>query len=151
MAGSGVKWKKGRGKLGILSPLIGSWRAEADSKLGPVVCTRTFERILDGGWVQLTADWHHAKGSYRELALFGVAGDDQISFWSFTSDGKHSRGTLSDATDVHPQAIAFEAQMPAGLARTIYWPGDDGGVNWAVESKGKKGWNRFTEHHYTSE
>jgi len=148
MASSDTNWKKGRGKLGIMVPLIGSWRAEADSKLGRVVCTRAFEWILDGCWVQLTADWHHAKGSYQELALFGAADDGEICFWSFTSDRKRAIGTLADATDVHPQAIAFEAQMPAGLARTIYWPRDDGGVNWAVESKGKKGWNRFTEHHY---
>jgi hypothetical protein len=38
--------------------------------------------------------------------------------------------------------------MPAGLARMIYWPNDDGGINWAVESKNKKGWKRFTLHHY---
>ncbi|MBK7306435.1 MAG: hypothetical protein IPI88_04940 [Chitinophagaceae bacterium] len=49
---------------------------------------------------------------------------------------------------MHPDAICFEANMPAGLARMVYWPADDGGFHWAVESKVKKGWNRFTMHHY---
>ena len=72
----------------------------------------------------------------------------KIAFWSFTSDGKRSTGVLVDAADVHPQAIAFEAQVPAGVARMVYWPGDDGGMNWVVESRTKKGWNRFTHHRY---
>ena len=51
-------------------------------------------------------------------------------------------------TDVHPQAIGFEAEMPAGLARMVYWPHEEEGFNWVVESKTKQGWNRFTQHHY---
>ena len=31
MAKQKTIWKKGRGKLGILSPLIGSWIADAES------------------------------------------------------------------------------------------------------------------------
>ncbi|HQR00315.1 MAG TPA: hypothetical protein PLA61_05700, partial [Ferruginibacter sp.] len=85
--------------------------------------------------------------AYKETALFGIR-DGALSFWSFTSDGKHSQGTLSDGSDVHPEAICFEAQMPAGIARMDYWPNEAGGFNWAVESKNKKGWNRFTQHHY---
>jgi hypothetical protein len=38
--------------------------------------------------------------------------------------------------------------MPAGTARMIYWPDEESGFHWAVESKVKKGWNRFTQHHY---
>ncbi len=68
----------------------------------------------------------------------------------FTSDGKRSEGTLADVTDVHPEAVGFEAQMPAGLARMVYWPDEAGGFRWAVESKNKRGWKRFTEHHYTA-
>ena len=71
-----------------------------------------------------------------------------LSFWSFTSDGKRSTGALADVREVHPLAIGFEAQMPAGLARMVYWPAEGGGFRWAVESRTKKGWNRFTEHHY---
>ncbi|HCV43744.1 MAG TPA: hypothetical protein DGH68_09700, partial [Bacteroidetes bacterium] len=56
--------------------------------------------------------------------------------------------TLADGSDVDPQAIAFEAEMPAGRARMIYWPNDEEGFNWAVEAKTKKGWRRFTEHRY---
>ena len=67
---------------------------------------------------------------------------------SFTSDGKQPQGTLADGTDVHPAAVAFEAQMPAGLPRMIYRPNDEGGTSWAVEAKSKKGWRRFTAHHY---
>src|SRR5262249_19516510 len=69
-------------------------------------------------------------------------------FWSFTSDGKRSQGTVADVTDVHAEAIGFEAEMPAGLARMVYWPDDDGGFFWVVESKNKKGWRRFVEHNY---
>ena len=71
-----------------------------------------------------------------------------MSFWSFTSDGKRSEGVIADVSDVHPEAIGFEAQMPAGLARTVYWPDQEGGFHWAVESRNKQGWHRFTEHHY---
>jgi hypothetical protein len=59
-----------------------------------------------------------------------------------------SLDTLRELHHLHPQAIAFEAKMPAGLARQIYWPNADGGFDWAVEAKSKKGWKRFTEHHY---
>ena len=52
-----MEWKKGRGKLGLFKPLLGKWRAEADSEMGPVVCTRDFTPILDGAYVQLTAEW----------------------------------------------------------------------------------------------
>ncbi|HEX4695321.1 hypothetical protein [Sphingomonas sp.] len=57
---------------------------------------------------------------------------------------------MADGSDVHPQAVAFEAQMPAGLARMIYWPTEDGapGFHFAVESKVKVGWNRFLRHTY---
>ncbi|TSA24619.1 hypothetical protein D4R75_01075 [bacterium] len=144
-----AQWKKGRGKLGLLAPLIGAWKAEGKLPvgIGTVRCTRTFTSMLNGSYVQLNARWEFGKGVYEELAIFGFQ-EGKISFWSFTSDGKRSQGTISDAREVHPEAIAFEAQMPAGLARMIYWPNEDGGFNWAVESKTKKGWNRFTEHHY---
>ncbi len=141
-------WKKGRGKLGPMEPLIGSWEAKTDSPMGKLTCTRVFEPVLNGSYIQLSATWDFGKQSYKELALIGVR-DGLLSFWSFTSDGKHSQGTIADGTDVHPEAVCFEAQMPAGLARMIYWPNEDGGFNWAVESKTKKGWNRFTKHHYT--
>lgn len=150
MTKSKKHWKKRRGKLGILAPLIGNWKAEADSPMGPVVCTRKFMEILDGAWLQLTADWEVGKKTYQEQAIIGVDSDGVISFWSFTSDGKNSTGKLADVSDVHPEAIGFEAQMPAGLARMIYWPDEEAGFYWAVESQTKKGWNRFTEHHYRS-
>ena len=142
-------WKKGRGKLGILDPLIGTWTAQADSPMGSVRCRRTFSKLDGGAWVLLDAVWEIGRGRrYSEHAVYGVAADGTISFWSFTSDGKRSEGHLVDGSDIHPEAISFEAQMAAGLARMTYWPGDNGTVRCAVESKTKKGWNRFTEHVY---
>ncbi|HSU29381.1 MAG TPA: hypothetical protein VLJ68_13430 [Chitinophagaceae bacterium] len=140
-------WKKGRGKLGVFSPLLGAWVAEANSPMGKLKCTRVLEPVLGGNYIQLTAKWVFSKYEYQEHAIIGMR-DDKISFWSFTSDGKRSEGTIADGTDIHPEAICFHAQMPAGLARMIYWPNPEGGFNWAVESKTKKGWSRFTIHHY---
>jgi hypothetical protein len=141
-------WKKGRGKLGFLQPLLGSWVAEADTPMGRVRCTRVFESILSGSCVQLKARWQFGKGAYEEIAIIGVGEGGKIAFWSFTSDGKRSQGTVADVTDLHAEAIGFEAQMPAGLARMAYWPREEGGFAWVVESKNAKGWRRFTEHNY---
>ncbi len=144
-----AKWKKGRGKLGPLEPLLGTWVAETDSPMGRLKCTRTFAKIGgEGKWITLLADWDFGSKHYIEQAIYGVDDDGKLRFWSFTSDGKRSEGHIADGTDVHPDAICFEAQMPAGLARMLYWPGENDTVNLAVESKTKKGWNRFTTHTY---
>lgn len=148
MKNTGSAWKKGRGKLGVLAPLIGNWEAKAETRMGPVRCTRSFAPILSGTYVQLIARWEFSDGVYEEHAFFGVDDGKKLAFWSFTSDGKHSQGVIADVSDIHPLAVGFEAQMPAGLARMVYWPNETGGVNWAVEAKTKKGWKRFTEHHY---
>jgi hypothetical protein len=142
-----MHWKKGRGTLGALAPLLGTWEASAESPMGPVKCTRVFTPVLGGKYIQLQATWRFGKGDYEEIALFGVD-NGVLTFWSFTSDGKRSQGALAAAPDIHPEGICFEAQMPAGLARQIYWPNAHVGMNWAVESRNKKGWHRFTEHHY---
>jgi hypothetical protein len=146
-------WKSGRGKLGVFTPLIGAWRAQATSPMGPLSCERTFTRILGDKYIQLDGLWRFgekqgAAGGYRERAIFGAGKDGVLAFWSFTSDGKQSQGRLADGTDIHPKAICFEAKMDAGLARQIYWPDKDEGVQWAVEAKNKSGWRRFTAHHY---
>jgi hypothetical protein len=142
-----TNWKKGTGKLGVLNPLIGTWQANAESPMGKVQCTRTFTKILGGKYIHLVARWKFGSKIYEEFAVYGVK-DNKLSFWSFTSDGKRSEGVIADGKDVHPNAITFEAQMPAGIARMIYWPNDDGSINWAVEAKNKKGWKRFTQHKY---
>jgi hypothetical protein len=80
--------------------------------------------------------------------MIGINPEKEMCFWSFTSDGKQSEGKLADVTDLHPQAIGFEAKMPAGLARMAYWPDEENGYTWVVESKSKRGWKRFVEHHY---
>ena len=110
MAKSGKQWKRGRGKLGLLTPLIGNWTANASTPMGSVTCTRRFELVLGGNYVRLSVRWEFEKGAYEE--------------------------------------IGFEAQMPAGLARMAYWPDDSDGFHCSVEAKNKKGWKRFTEHHY---
>jgi hypothetical protein len=143
-------WKKGRGKLGFMQPLIGRWQATADTPMGPVRCTRIFAPILHDTRIRLDACWEFGPAKkYEELAIIGVGADGIVAFWSFTSDGKRSEGVVADVTDLHPSAIGFEAEMDAGLARMAYWPDDDGdGFFWVVESKTKKGWRRFTHHHY---
>jgi hypothetical protein len=147
-------WKKGRGKLGPFQPLLGRWVAEAETPMGRVRVIRSFESILSGQYLELKVLWEFGGSEsgrgYSELAVIGVdaAVDKQVSFWSFTSDGKRSTGQIADVTDLHPEAIGFEAQMPAGLARMAYWPEEDGGYSWVVESKNAKGWKRFVHHHY---
>jgi len=141
-------WKRGRGTLGALDPLLGPWKATADSPMGRVRCTRTFSRILGGRYVQLQARWQMARGDYEGLAIVGPGARGQMVFWSFTSDGKRSEGKQADVSDLHPQAVGFEAEMPAGRARMAYWPDEAGGVRWVVEARTKKGWKRFTEHLY---
>ena len=86
--------------------------------------------------------------TYQELAFIGSDRDGTIRFWSFTSDGKQSNGHLADVSDLHPLAVGFEAEMPAGIARMAYWPDDQGGIYWVTEARNKKGWKRFVEHHY---
>jgi len=143
-----MNWKKGRGKLGVFEPLLGTWVTESDSEMGQVRVTRTFTKTLGGKYVQLNAMWQFASRNYEETALFGVDSDKRLKFWSFTSDGKNSQGCLEDASDIHPDAIGFTALMPAGTARQVYFPASEGEFNWVVESKTKKGWNRFLEHNY---
>jgi hypothetical protein len=144
-----LTWKKGRGKLGSLQPLIGTWIAKGDSPMGKLICTRTFAPILNGKYIEQKATWKFARSTYEEVTIYG-APEGELSCWSFTSDGKRSQGQLADGTDIHPEAICIEMQVPAGIARMIFWPHEEEGFNWAVESKNKKGWNRFVLHHYTA-
>lgn len=161
----GKLWKQGRGKLGFLQPLLGRWVAEAQTEMGPVRCTRAFEPVLGGNYIELRARWEFGRLAakpdskdakdlplagkvYEEFALFGVGDDGQVAFWSFTSDGKRFHGNAADVTDLHAQAVGFEADMPAGRARQAYWPAEGGGFLWVVESRNAKGWRRFVEHAY---
>ena len=145
-------WKKGRGKLGPFQPLLGSWTAEAESGMGPVRCRREFTPVLGDHYLQLAARWEFgatATGrAYEENCLIGAGDDGTVCFWSFTSDGKRSQGAMADVTDLHPEAVGFEADMPAGRARMAYWPAEEGGFHWVVESRTKKGWKRFVHHTY---
>lgn len=146
-------WGQGRGLLGPLKPLLGVWSNTADgegeSPASRMPCTRVF-RPLGKSWIELDARWGaEGGGQYREIALYGALEGGALGFHSFTSDGKRSEGRRAEAADVHPQALAFEAQMPAGLTRMVYWPAETGeGFHFAVESRTKKGWNRFLRHTY---
>ena len=104
--------------------------------------------ILQGKYIELKAHWTASNLNYEDLTLFGVNAEKEVNFWSFQSDGKQAKGFLATADDIHPEAISFEAQMPAGYARQVYWPDEKEGFHWVVESKTKKGWNRFVHHHY---
>ncbi len=147
-----MAWKRGRGALGTLKPLIGRWVSEPSGRAtgaSAIICTREFSAFGDKT-VQLDARWAMGKGrEYREVAFYRVGADGKLGFSSFTNDGKSSVATLSDGRDIHAQAIAFEAKMPAGVARVVYWPTEDGkGFHFAVEAKNKKGWKRFFLHTY---
>ncbi|MBI9046550.1 MAG: hypothetical protein JEZ06_18815 [Anaerolineaceae bacterium] len=143
-----MEWKKGRGKLGVFNNLLGVWRAEVDSEMGHVKCKREFKKILNGKYVQLIANWEMPEMRYDEMAMIGVNREKEVSFWSFTSDGKQSDGKIADVTDIHPLAVGFAAEMPSGLGRMAYWPDEEEGFHWIVEAMTKKGWKRFVEHHY---
>ena len=58
MASRAKKWKKGRGKLGVMEPVLGRWVANAESPEGRVRCTRTFTKVLNGKFVQLLSLIH---------------------------------------------------------------------------------------------
>ncbi len=145
-----LTWKKGRGKMGPMAPLIGRWKAAAETPMGPVACIRDYQKFGEG-YVKLEAEWTFGGAgakSYREVALFGSDADGLLTFWSYTNDGKKSSGRLADATDIHPQAVCFEAQMDAGLARQVFWPDEKAGMHWVVEARTKRGWSRMAAHHY---
>lgn len=89
--------------------------------MGIVKCFRIFAKIHGDKWIMLDADWDICGKHYKEHAAFGIDGST-LAFWSFTSDGKRSEGRVADGTDVHPKAVAFEAQMPAGIARRYIGP-----------------------------
>jgi hypothetical protein len=149
-----MAWSKGRGLLGPLKPLMGAWVSlpeDQQSKM-PARCSRVF-RPFGKGWIELDARWDMPGGrQYREIALFGAMADGALGFTSFTNDGKRSEGRRADGTDIHPDALAFEAQMPAGLARMIYWPAEThGGFYFAVESRTARGWNRFLRQEFRAE
>ena len=115
--------------------------------LRPILPQGCVVRSFRGFWGHLHRAFglSFADSTYEELPSSATR---RAGPWSFTSDGKQSTGELADVSDVHPEAVGFEAQMDAGLARQMYWPDDEGGFFWAVEAHGKAGWNRFVEHHY---
>jgi len=144
-----MKWSKGRGKMGFMNPLLGSWRASVpETPLGPVICLRTFRKVLDGKFIELIADWDINAGdkTYREQAMYGLDRSGTPSFWSFTTDGGTSFGTLCDVSEMEGAAFGFEAEMTKGLARFVIVPMDEGFM-WKADAKTKKGWSELVCHH----
>jgi hypothetical protein len=129
-------------------PLLGVWRYAGRTPLGATKCERLFAPVLNAKFIELRATWRLPSKSYEEIALFGANRDGQLAFWSFTADGGCSSGPSSQAPEVHPQCVCFEAKMPAGLARMLYWPHENEGFWFAVESRTKKGWRRFIHQHF---
>ncbi len=144
-----INWKKGRGKLGVFDPLLGTWICNKGSKdrMNPE-CTRTFRYDIGNSYIIQDVVWNLGDKNYDDHTVIGLNNAKEITFWSFTSDGKNSTGTFADVSDLHQNAIGFEAQMQAGTARQAFWPDDNEGFHWVVESKTKKGWNRFVHQHY---
>jgi len=147
---SKLVWKKGGGKLGVLAPIVGEWQASAETPMGIVNVHRKIQPTLSGSHFSMDVVWKFGQKEYVEHAIIGLNRQGVITFWSFTNDGKNSTGHLVEAPDIHPNAIAFQAEMPAGTARMTFFPDPDdaSGMIWVVESKNQKGWNRFTTHHY---
>jgi hypothetical protein len=134
-----------------MKPLLGSWLHLPVGADGPsaIRCERCFT-AFGKGWIELDARWAMGEGrTYRERAFFGAVADGSLGFVSFTNDGKRSEGRFVEAPDLPVGAVAFEAVMPAGLARMSYWAVEDSeGFHFAVESRTAKGWNRFVTHQY---
>lgn len=143
-----MNWKKGRGKLGIFDPLIGDWISKGSKDQRNQYCTRSFKYDLGKNYIIEDVVWHFGDKKYIDHTIIGLDRDKVITFWSFTSDGKNSTGKFADVSDIHKQAFGFEATMPAGIARQVFWPDEEDGFNWVVESKNVKGWKRFVLHNY---
>jgi hypothetical protein len=141
-------WQRGRGRLGVLAPLLGAWVAEGESEAGPYRCERRFERALHGSYVELRAEWRLPGGMYDEVTLHGYDRDGELRFWSFTSDGRQTTGWRVTADDLPHPGIAFAADLPAGRARFAYLAPPEGGLLYVAESQTARGWNRFVEHRY---
>lgn len=132
-----------------MDPLIGQWICNKGSKdrMKPE-CIRTIQYGVGNAFIIQDVKWNLGDKIYDDHTIIGLDENKVIRFWSFTSDGKSSSGILSDVSDLHDLAIGFEAQMPGGIARQAFWPDEVSGFHWVVESKTKKGWNRFVHQHF---
>ncbi len=144
----GYDWKPGRGKIGFMAPLIGQWIAiNPDTSMGRGECIRTYEKILDGKFIRLQADWNIGSGTktYCEIAHYGLNADKRPAIWSFTSDGGQFYGELADVSEMAEGAKGFYADMPSDLARFGFWPSKNGMI-WAAEAQTKQGWKSMIRH-----
>ena len=120
-----MAWKKGRGLLGPLQPLLGSWRtvhSEGGTAAANMACTRRFE-AFGKGWIRLDAVWQVGPGpDYVEAAFFGAGEDGALGFFSFTSDGKSDAffgtnvGLVEDCRPLFPPLSELATLVAAKLA-----------------------------------
>jgi hypothetical protein len=146
-----VMWNSGGSGLDVFDPLHGSWISEpGDMAVASQASCRRAIALFGREFVRLEAEWKLGEQeAYRETAFFGAMLGGELGFWSFTSNGDRSSGVRVSAADIHPEAIGFEAQMPAGAARMVYWPTSEGGAfSFAVEARTNAGWSRFVHHRY---
>ena len=67
-------WKPGRGKMGFMQPLLGTWLAtDPDTPMGKVACTRSYTKVLDGKFIRVEANWEIGESkTYQELSLIHI-------------------------------------------------------------------------------
>jgi len=121
-------WKKGRGKLGFLQPLLGRWKAQAETPMGPVLCTREFTEMLGANYVELRATWTFgapAKGA----GAGGFECPDEVA--SSKADPKSERlAKMREAMSKYAGKVYEE--------RALIGVGKDGAVTfWSFTSDGK--------------
>ena len=97
-----MAWKKGRGKLGPLQPLLGAWRtanSEGSTAGATMACTRSFTPF-GKGWIRLEAVWQVMEQRFRsrQVPLKNLVRGkvDQASGGSVRQEIKITQGIDSD-------------------------------------------------------
>jgi hypothetical protein len=125
-------WKRGRGKLGFLQPLLGSWKAQAETPMGPVQCTREFTEVLGGNYVELRARW-----------TFGAGPKDGPK----CDDAKSGAGAAANAARLAKMREAMSKYAGKTYEeRALIGVGKDGAVTfWSFTSDGKNSTGTFAD------
>ncbi len=98
----------------------------------------------------LDAEWDFGGKFYKEHAIYGVDAGGDVAFWSFTSDGKRSRGVLQRA-GCPPRSHRLRGRNASRPCPNDLLARNRRHYALGRKSKTKKGWNRFTEHTYSKE
>jgi len=130
------KWSRGRSKLGFLQPLLGSWKAQAETPMGPVQCTREFTEVLGGNYVELRARW-----TFGAPAKGAVAGG--------LEGASDAVGLKSDAKSARLAKMREAMSKYAGKTyeeRALIGVGKGGAVTfWSFTSDGKNSSGVFAD------